>query len=175
MSDIKREKPHHGHGQVMSNTNLRMLVAGTFAVVSFLLIFIVVSTGVTRHGVGETGTPADWESSSENDTAADSLQYAETGVQNTIQIPAVSHDTMSVEELLEEINLLRRHIVETRVEIMKLEKEKNKLYARSGRLYKMEQELHDLQEKKTTFDQYARSLPREIISSIDRKTRDIGN
>jgi len=165
MSD-KDQKKHTGK----DDSSIMLLAIGAFAVLSFLVIFIVVSFSVSRSEMTTTISPANWESIDVSVPVTDSVQVAGVDTLKDTLVTKINElDTLSLEEIVEEINKVRVRIVETHVAVLKAGDVKKDLVEKYNQLLSIKKELEELKKEREELVTYKEILPKEIVSTVSSR------
>ena len=160
------DKKHTGK----DDNSMMLLAIGASTVLSFLVIFIVVSFSVSKSEMKTAVSPANWESAHDVGFVADSAQVADIDTLNdTLFAEIIEPDTLSLEEIVKEIAVLRAEIVKKHIALLKAGDVKKDIAAKYNQLSRVKKELYDLKNAHEKLAAYKNNLPKEIISSVSNR------
>jgi|GEM_PF-2093088 len=157
------------HIQKRDNSTL-ILAVSAFFVLSFLFIFIAVSIGVSQSSNETEGVPANWSSASETTVNTDSVsKCASFALKDSMNSSGQLQDTLTIEQIIQQINLLRRRIVETHIVVNQFSEIKKDVDLKKTKLILLQDELNKLKAEYDELVNERNVLPEKIISTVDSK------
>ena len=114
--------------------------------------------------------PANWSSSAEIAVNRDSvLTDSSFAVQDSVNQHTLIKDTLTTEQIIQQINLLRRRIVETHIAATQYTRIKKDVEQKQTKLISLQNELDNLKAEYEKLVGERNILPEKIISTVDSK------